>query len=210
MLEALLKGITFGLLLSISVGPVLFSIIKQSLNNGHKGGLAFIIGVSVSDISLVLLSNFFTRLFDSLKTYKTEVGIAGCVFLVSMGIYFLFFKKVKVNDEGKQVFKFRKRDYAKIFFSGYFMNTLNPSVFIFWITASTAVINHSVGQRVIIFITCLVWMLGTDFLKVMLAGKIRNRLTPHNIHILNRINGIILIVFGIALIWGLLIYGKRL
>jgi small neutral amino acid transporter SnatA (MarC family) len=53
-------------------------------------------------------------------------------------------------------------------------------------------------------------MLGTDILKVVLAGKIRNRLTPHNIHILNRINGIILIVFGIALIWGLLIYGKRL
>jgi len=210
MLEAFLKGITFGLLLSISVGPVLFSIIKQSLNNGHKGGLAFIIGVSASDITLVLISNLFTQLFESIKTYKTEVGIAGCVFLVTLGVYFLFFKKVKVNEEGQQIFKFRKRDYAKIFLSGYFMNTLNPAVFIFWITASTAVITHTVGQRLIIFITCLSWMLGTDILKVMLAGKIRTRLTPHNIHILNRINGFILIVFGIALIWGLLIYGKRL
>jgi len=210
MLEAMLKGLTFGLLLSISVGPVLFSIIKQSLNNGHKGGLAFILGVSASDISLVMVSNIFTRLFESLKAYKTEVGVAGCIFLVSMGVYFLFFKKVKVNEDGQQVFKFRKRDYAKIFFSGYLMNTLNPAVFIFWIPTSTAVISHSVRDRVIIFITCLTWMLGADILKVFLAGKIRNRLTPHNIHILNRINGIILIVFGIALIWGLLIYGKRL
>jgi threonine/homoserine/homoserine lactone efflux protein len=210
MLEALLKGITFGLLLSISVGPVLFSIIKQSLNNGLYGGLAFIIGVSASDISLVLVSNLFTHLFESLKVYKTEVGVAGCAFLVSLGIYFLFFKKVIVNEAGKQIFKFRKRDYVRIFLSGYFMNTLNPSVFIFWITTSTAVINHSMEQRIIIFTTCLAWMLGTDFLKVMLAGKIRNRLTPHNIHILNRINGVILIVFGIALIWGLLVYGKRL
>ncbi len=210
MLEAMLKGLTFGLLLSISVGPVLLTIIKQSLNNGHRGGLAFIAGVSASDITLLLVSNVFTELFNSLKSFKTEVGIAGCIFLVSMGVYFIFFKKVKVNEEGKQVFKMRKRDFAKIFFSGYFMNTLNPAVFIFWITTSTAVINHSVQERVIIFVTCLVWMLGTDFLKVMLAGKIRNRLTPHNIHILNRINGIILIVFGIALIWGLLLYGKRL
>jgi threonine/homoserine/homoserine lactone efflux protein len=210
MLEVMLKGLTFGLLLSISVGPVLFSIIKQSLNNGHRGGLAFVFGVSASDVTLVLVSNIFTRLFESLKTYKTEVGVVGCIFLVSMGIYFLFFKKVKVNDEGKQVFKFRKRDYAKIFLSGYFMNTLNPAVFIFWITTSTAVINHSIRDRVIIFTTCLVWMLGADILKVLLAGKIRNRLTPHNIHIINRINGIILIVFGVALIWGLLIYGKRL
>ncbi len=210
MLEVMLKGLTFGLLLSISVGPVLFSIIKQSLNNGHRGGLAFVFGVSVSDITLVLISNFFTELFESLKVYKTEVGVVGCIFLVSMGIYFLFFKKVKVNDEGKQVFKFRKRDYAKIFLSGFFMNTLNPAVFIFWITTSTAVINHSIGDKVIIFTTCLLWMLGADIFKVMLAGKIRNRLTPHNIHNINRLNGIILIVFGFALIWGLLIYGKRL
>jgi len=108
MLEVMLKGLTFGLLLSISVGPVLFSIIKQSLNNGHKGGLAFIFGVSASDITLVLISNIFTRLFNSLKEYKTEVGVAGCVFLVSMGISFLFFKKVKVNEAGKQVLSFQK------------------------------------------------------------------------------------------------------
>ncbi len=210
MLEAIIKGLGFGLLLSISVGPVLFSIIKQSLNNGHKGGLTFVFGVSASDITLVLVSNIFTELFNSLKEYKTEVGIGGCIFLVTTGIYFLFFKKVKVNEEGKQVFKFRKRDYAKIFLSGYFMNTLNPSVFIFWIYASTAVINHTIDERIIMFVTCLVWMLGADILKVFLAGKIRNRLTPHNIHILNRINGLLLIVFGIVMIWGLLIYGKRL
>jgi threonine/homoserine/homoserine lactone efflux protein len=210
MLEAMLKGLTFGLLLSIAVGPVLFSIIKQSLNNGHRGGFAFIIGVSVSDISLVLVSNIFTELFNSLKEYKTEIGVAGCVLLVSMGVYFLFFKKVKVNKEGKQVFKFRKSDYAKIFLSGFFMNTLNPAVLIFWITTSTAIISHSIQERIVIFVTCLTWMLGTDILKVFLAGKIRNRLTPHNIHIINRINGIILIVFGITLIWGLIVYGKRL
>lgn len=210
MIEAVLKGLGFGLLLSISVGPVLFSIIKQSLNNGHRGGFAFIAGVSVSDITLVLISNVFTELFNSLKVYKTEVGIAGCVFLVTLGIYFLFFKKVKVNEEGKQTFKFRKRDVAKIFFSGYLMNTLNPAVLIFWITTSTAVITHTINERIVIFATCLIFMLSADFIKVMLAGKIRNRLTPHNIHIINRINGIILIVFGIALIWGLLVYGKRL
>jgi threonine/homoserine/homoserine lactone efflux protein len=210
MIESILKGLTFGLLLSISVGPVLFSIIKQSLNNGHKGGLSFVFGVSASDVTLVLVSNIFTELFNSMKEYKTEVGVAGCAFLVSLGIYFLFFKKVKVDEAGKQIFKFRKRDIAKIFLSGYFMNTLNPSVFIFWIYASTAVVVHSINERIIIFTTCLVWMLGTDILKVFLAGKIRNRLTPHNIHIINRINGLLLVIFGIALIWGLIIYGKRL
>jgi threonine/homoserine/homoserine lactone efflux protein len=210
MFESIITGLGFGLLLSISVGPVLFSIIKQSLNNGHQGGFAFVAGVSASDVTLVLLSNIFTSLLESMKIYKTEIGVSGCIFLVSLGIYFLFFKKVKVNEEGRQVFKFRKRDFAKIFLSGYLMNTLNPAIFIFWITTSTAVITNTVNQRVIIFVTCLAWMLLSDIAKVLLAGKIRNRLTPHNIHIINRINGLILIIFGVALIWGLIIYGKRL
>lgn len=206
----MLKGLTLGLLLSISVGPVLFSVIKQSLNNGHKGGFAFVLGVSASDIALVLVSNIFTKLFESLKTYKTEIGIAGSIFLVTVGIFFLFFKKVKVNAEGKQIFKVRKRDFVKIFLSGFFMNTLNPAVFIFWITTSTALINHTINQRIIIFSTCLAWVLFGDIMKVMLAGKIRSRLNPHNIHIINKVNGVLLVIFGIALIWGLLVYGKRL
>lgn len=210
MLESMLKGLTLGLLLSISVGPVLFSVIKQSLNNGHKGGFAFVLGVSASDIALVLVSNIFTKLFESLKTYKTEIGIAGSIFLVTVGIFFLFFKKVKVNAEGKQIFKVRKRDFVKIFLSGFFMNTLNPAVFIFWITTSTALINHTINQRIIIFSTCLAWVLFGDIMKVMLAGKIRSRLNPHNIHIINKVNGVLLVIFGIALIWGLLVYGKRL
>src|ERR1700750_1284120 len=102
MIESLLKAITLGLLLSISVGPVMFSIIKQSLNNGHSGGMAFIIGVSASDITMILISNVFTQLFSAISSYKKEIGIAGSVFLISLGIFFLFFKKIKVNEEGKQ------------------------------------------------------------------------------------------------------------
>ncbi len=210
MFQALLKGITLGLLLSISVGPVIFSILKQSLNNGHKGGLAFIIGVSLSDITLVLISNVFTELFASLNEHKKIIGIAGSLLLVTVGVYFLFFKKVKVDVGGKQVFKFRKRDYIKIVISGFFMNMLNPAVLIFWLTTSTAFVTHTINQRIIIFTTCLVFVLTGDFAKVMLADKIRRRLTPHNIHIINRINGLILIVFGIVLVSGLIFYSDKL
>ena len=210
MVEAVLKGVTLGFLLSLAVGPVIFSIIKQSLNNGHKGGLAFVLGVSASDIALVLISNVFTELFSSISSHRTEIGIAGSVFLIVMGIYFLFFKKIKVDDRGQQIItRFRKRDYARIFLSGFFMNTLNPAIFLFWITTSTTFVNHTVKERIIIFTISLLFVLAADIAKVMLAGKIRNRLTPHNIHNINRLNGIILIGFGIALIWGLLAYANR-
>ena len=190
---------------------IVFSILKQSLNNGHTGGMAFIIGVSASDVTMVLVSNVFTELFSTLSTHKKEIGIAGSIFLISVGVYFLFFKKLKVNEEGQQVLvKFRKRDFARIALSGYLMNTLNPAVFLFWFTASTTFINHTLEQKLVLFIVCLAIVFSGDIAKVMLAGKIRKKLTPHNIHIINRVNGIILIFFGIALIWGLLTYADKL
>lgn len=210
MFEALLKGLTLGFLLSISVGPVIFSIIKQSLNSGHRGGIAFILGVSASDIALVLISNVFTQMFGYMVKHKNFIGIAGSVFLISMGVFFLFFKKVKVDDSGVQVLQLRKRDYIKTFLSGFFMNTLNPAVFIFWLTTSTTLITLSIENRIIAFITCLTFVLSTDFLKVMMAQKIRRKLTPHNIQILSRINGLVLLGFGMVLLWGLIFYSDKI
>ncbi len=208
MWEALLKGLTCGVWLSLSVGPVLFSIIKQSLNNGHRGGLAFVFGVSLSDISLVLVSTVFSQLFKKLTDYIVEIGIAGCIFLVSLGIYYLFFKKTNIKDAALPVLQFRKRDYAKIFLSGFLMNTLNPAVFLIWVAASTGTIEDTIQQRFTFFVTCLVFVLGSDIIKVFLAGKIRNRLTPRNIHIVGRVNGVILIVLGLLIIWDLLVLKK--
>ena len=210
LLAALLKGLTLGLLLSISVGPVIFSIIKQSLNHGHKGGFAFIAGVSASDVSIVIISNLFTQLFDNLLDYKVPIGIGGSALLIALGVYVTFFKKIKVSPDGMQVIQMETHHYVKIFLSGYFMNLLNPSVIGFWLLTSTSLVVLTLNYRLVVYITCLIVVVGFDVLKVMLAGKIREKLTAHNIHIINRISGLILIGFGIALIWGILSYGNEI
>jgi threonine/homoserine/homoserine lactone efflux protein len=210
MTEALLKGLTLGLLLSISVGPVLFSVIKQSLNNGHRGGIAFAAGVSASDIFLVLVSNVFTELFRTLKEYQQEIGIAGSIFLIGAGVYFLFFKKLKITVDGQTLAVHRKRDLAKISLTGFLMNLLNPAVIIFWLTISTTLVMETLSYRIIIYTTCLAVVLGGDIAKVFMAGKIRKRLTPHNIHNISRLNGLILIGFGLVLLWGLIFFADKL
>ena len=207
-IAALLKGLALGLMLSISVGPVIFSIIKQSLNHGHKGGFAFIAGVSASDITIVLISNLFTQMFENMLDYKVPLGIGGSALLIALGIYVTFFKKIAVNNDGMQIIQMETHHYVKIFLSGYFMNLLNPSVIGFWLLTSTSLLVHPLNYRLLVYLTCLVVVAGFDIFKVMLAGKIRQKLTPHNIHLINRISGMILIGFGIALIWGLLTYGN--
>lgn len=210
MIAALLKGLALGFMLSISVGPVIFSIIKQSINNGYKGGFAFIAGVSASDITLVLVSQIFTELFRSLLGYKTEIGVGGSILLIILGVYVFFFKKVQVNESGSHVIKMRKRDVVRTALSGYFMNTLNPSVIAFWLLIATSVVDLSINYRIVMFTTCLIVVLGADVAKVLLAGRLRQKLTPHNIHIINKLSGLILVGFGIALIVGTVFYSKKL
>jgi threonine/homoserine/homoserine lactone efflux protein len=90
MIEIIAKGLTIGLLLSLSVGPIFFSVIKQSLTNGHKGGLAFAFGVSASDITLVLLANVFgTILRLQVYAYRHRRECP----LILFGFTFCFFKK---------------------------------------------------------------------------------------------------------------------
>lgn len=201
MWQAIISGLTLGCILALSVGPVIFTIIKQSINNGHTGGLSFVAGVWLSDIILVVISNVFSALVATLlEEYGNVIGYLGSVFLVGVGVYYLFFKKVtlRTDAEGNAI-KFRKRDIFKIMSSGFLLNTLNPSVFFFWLGTASAFSKFDLSERLLIFSVCLALNIAADILKVMLAGKLRNKLTLHNISIINKISGIILGCFGIAL-----------
>ncbi len=207
MTEAIIKGLALGLLLAISMGPVIFSIIKQSISNGYKGGLSFVAGVSASDLTLVLVSNVFTELFNRLLRFEKIIGTGGSLLLIGIGVYFLFFKKLTVDEVGDGIQMKRKAgDYVRIFFAGYFVNTLNPGVIAFWFTWATAFITTPVNERIAIFASCLSIVLIADLLKVFLANRLRKKLTLKTINIINKFSGIILIVFGIVLIAGILFY----
>ena len=216
MFEPVLKGIALGLLLSISVGPVVFSIIKQSINNGHRGGYAFIAGVSASDISLVVICNVFTSLFNKAMHHEILIGVAGSILLTGMGLYNIFFRKVKTTDNGTHtVGALRPKDIVAIFFSGFFMNTLNPGALLFWLGATASISADALSKihpdqyRLVVFFTCLALIFSSDFVKVLLANKIREKLTTRNIHIINRISGLILIGFGIAIIVTMIIRNQH-
>ncbi len=205
-----MKGLALGFVLALSVGPIIFTIIKQSLNNGHKGGFSFVAGVWVSDILLVVLSNTVTTLVSEALEHTRVIAFGGSIFLIFMGVYFVFFKKVSLGkDPAGNDARFRKRDMARVFASGFIINTLNPGVIFFWLGNATVLsLNHTLRERIIIFSVCLLVNMSADVGKVMMAGKLRSKLTLKTLSIINRISGTILIGFGIALLWGVIFYHK--
>jgi threonine/homoserine/homoserine lactone efflux protein len=213
MLAPIIKGLLLGLILSISLGPVIFAILKQSITNGRRAGYIFVAGVSTSDIGLLLIANIFTSIFLLVLDHKAFIAMAGAGFLLLLGLYTLFFKKIKIEyDEKGEEKVFRKRDYLGIYISGFLMNTLNPSVFIFWfawtaaIGASAAETNNPIQYKFLVFATCLVFLLLSDLIKVALASRLRPSLTEKNLIWINRLSAIIILVFSAALFWGALKY----
>ena len=208
--EAIIKGLAMGLLLALSVGPVIFTVIKHSINNGKAGGFSFVVGVWVSDFILIVLSNAFSEMVTRLMDYKMEIGTIGSAFLIGMGLYYLFLKKVHLHPEDLNLPPMKSSDHAKIALQGFLLNTLNPAVMAFWLTAATAIaITHTPTERIIIFSTALALNIAADILKVRLAGKLRKKLTLKNVRLINKISGLILLIFGTVLLLGVVFFVKN-
>ena len=209
MIDALVKGLAISLLLIFSVGPVIFTILKQSINNGRAGGFSFVAGVWLSDLLWVVLSNVFSEIVNGLMDFKKPIAIVGSSFLMALGIFYLFFKKIHIKeDENKIVIT--AGTHAKLVLQGFLINTLNPALMFFWLTTATALAaTHSIQQRIVIFSTCLLINSASDIAKVLLANRLRTKLTEKNISLINKISGLILLIFAIVLIAGVLFTSSK-
>lgn len=202
MTEAVISGLLLGLALVFSVGPVIFTIFKLRINYGLSSAFFFIGGVWLSDLLWVITANLFGTLLESLTEHKLIVGTTGGIFLMSLGIYYLFFKKYHSKKELDQGIKIGNATHARLFATGFLLNTLNPGVIALWLAAATNSAGKPFEYIFITFSICLGMNVGADFFKINLAGKLRSKLNDKNISIVNKISGGLFLVFGIALIAG--------
>ena len=204
MTEAIISGLLLGFALAFSVGPVIFTIIKLRINYGLASAFYFMGGVWLSDIFWVVAANSFGGLFEGLVSHKKPIGVAGGIFLISLGLYYLLFKKYHSKEELDKGVKIGNATHARLFITGFLINTLNPGVIALWFAAATKSLSNTFDERVVIFSICLLLNMSADFLKINLAGRLRKKLTDRNISIINKISGLMFIIFGAVLILGVI------
>lgn len=209
MTDAIISGLLLGLALVFSVGPVIFTIIKLRISYGLVSAFYFIGGVWLSDIFWVVIANAFSGLFESLVSHKEPIGIAGGVFLISLGIFYLFFKKYHSKEELDKGVKIKSTTHLRLFITGYLINTLNPGVIALWFAAATKSLSNTFDERWMIFSLCLSLNMLADMFKINLAGRLREKLTDRNITIINKVSGSMFLIFGIVLIIGVIWAAKR-
>jgi threonine/homoserine/homoserine lactone efflux protein len=162
-----------------------------------------VLGVSLSDILYVTVANLMSPLMNMLSRYDTWLAYGGSVILMAMGVNGLFKKQIPKRP-GEEVITLTGGHYFRIWLSGFLINTINPGVVINWLAAVKIVSKTTADYspqadtiyRIIFFGTCLILVLGIDFLKVFLADKIRGWLTLRRIMILNKISAACLLGIG--------------
>lgn len=198
MLQAIVSGLMLGLFLAISVGPILFTVIKHSLNNGMAGGFCFVAGIWLSDILLVLASNVFSNYTTHFaNAYVKQIGYGGGLLLLGLGGYYFFYKPAVLAPLQAGMQNNRHLKMATLFVTGFLINVLNPILFFEWLTAATVFAStYTINERIAAFAVCLLVNMLSDVLKVVLAGKIRSKLTVNTLQVINRSTGLALIICG--------------
>ncbi len=199
IIDAIVKGLLLGLFMSISVGPTLFAVIRYSMNHSYKAGVAFILGVSLSDIMYVTIANVAASWLEILNDHKTIIAYLGAALLIVMGLFGIF-DKYKPKRPSSTPMTISGAHYFRIWGSGFLINTINPGVVITWLAAVTATANTTSFYRFVLFGCCLGLILSVDFCKVFLADAIRRKLTLRRILYLHRISAACILTIGIALL----------
>jgi len=198
MIEPIVSGITFGLLLSIMLGPVFFALLQTSLHEGFKAGSFLAFGVFLSDTALIGVCYFFAAQLDLLEQNQLMMGIMGGSLLIIFGIV-NFFKKIKV----KEVDDDKKTVHAKFIAQGFFLNIFNPAVLLFWlgVVGIVSLKDHYTRIHTLVFFCSLLFtVFATDLLKSFVSHRIKNILKENVILWINRTVGLVLTAFGLHMI----------
>lgn len=199
-LFVILEGILFGFTLSLLIGPAFFALLQTSIKRGFKQGLAFAFGVALSDISCIFLTYLGVSQFIASSTYTDYIGIAGGGMLIFFGVY-EFVHKDKISHDPDAVYAPRVITYV---IKGFFMNLANPFVFILWLTATgvfAAKYGKSITDFILFFGMTITTVFSADTLKAFVANKIKQLLNPKVFLWVHRVAGIILLIFGVVLIY---------
>jgi threonine/homoserine/homoserine lactone efflux protein len=129
------------------------------------------------------------------------MGIMAGTVLIIFGA--LYFKKPPVSKSTEEVDVYVPSTKAMLL-KGFFLNILNPAVWLIWlgnVTAVSKTLNYSVINMIIFFGITLGLVLLVEFAKVSAAEKLKKFLTDRIMHTVNIITGILLVIFGIVLIY---------
>jgi len=183
---------------ALAPGPTFFANITEGTKSGAKSGLAFSVGHTIFEFTLVMLLALTLQTVSSEPLIKLVVGVAGGVALLGFGFWQIR-EGVALKRDVKKKENIQSKNPLLL---GLLFTGLNPYFIIWWLTAGMPLIENALAVAsfagVLIMYASHVWMdyvwlTGTAYL----AKKGTNLTGRKGYRILIVIFGIILVFFGL-------------
>jgi threonine/homoserine/homoserine lactone efflux protein len=194
-----LKGVVIGLSMAIPVGPIGILCIRRTLVEGRISGLVSGVGVAIADMVYGSIAGFgLTFISDFLITQQKWLRLVGGVFLCTLGLKVYWAKLVEWD------MPIGAKGLVSHFISTFLLTLTYPiTILVFLGIFAGLGIGHMKDNGISIAALVLGVFAGSMLWWVILSsiiGSMRDRFNLHALKWVNRISGILLMIFGLALL----------
>lgn len=198
VVEYLIKGLLFGMILQISVGPVCVSVLQKGITESFWKAFVMIWGVVVADSAYIVLALLGISGVMQFQTVRLGVGLAGAALLLYFGVQNLLARESsfgQVDTTNRLGGSFRY---------GFLLTISNPLTILFWagvfggLIASTQFPSPADVYLFAAGCICatLIFLTVVAALGRFVGGYVRQ---PSLLVWLNRVVGLVLIAFAVKL-----------
>lgn len=203
------EGVLLGLTLAtfFGFGPAFFALVQTSIHRGFGPAALLAIGIFLNDVVMVVLCLMGAVQIVTAPSNYFWFGISSGIILIIFGLV-TYTRKVNepkdtADDDVDIPMQVNGPRWFTYIAKGFFMNIVNPFVWIFWVGVVVGISARMGGddtKLTTFFSGTLIIVLLSDLLKAYGAYSIKRFFTSKMIGLLNKIAGIGLIIFGFFLI----------
>jgi threonine/homoserine/homoserine lactone efflux protein len=181
------------------LGPVFFTILRNSHKYGIKAGFYTAFGILISDVVILLICLTFTR-----ELVESQVDKAWLKWSAAGILLFLSYRFLTNPNKTQYQANNSKLGAGNFisFYQGFLVNFVNPFVFVVWIGFISLAhsITNSDTEFYTFLIAILIGIFITDGLKAFASQRILHRINQAWVSYLYKVLGIILIAIAMRLI----------
>jgi len=198
----ILKGLQFGMLLQFAVGPMCLMVFNASTTYGFVSSLALVFAIALIDAVYIVLSSVGVAAIINRAKVKSAIKLGGCLVLVLFGANIISgaFNLSFLPD----IALFSNASSENLFVQGLLLTASNPLTIVFWSGMfSTQMIENGWNKKQLFFFGAGCVMATIIFLAMIafLGSTLGGFLPQAIIRFLNVAVGIVLIFFGIRMLW---------
>jgi threonine/homoserine/homoserine lactone efflux protein len=192
-----IAGITLGIIEGIKPGPLLTTVIKETLTNGFRGGMRAASAPIFTDGPLIIFSIFLAGWIATQPLILCCISLVGAVFLTRMGMECFSLDLPEINSE--------EVDISKSFMRGIITNLLNPSVYVFWFLVGGPIMAIAADKEPIAPVAYAVsFLISIVLVKITIAysfSKAKGNISSKNYQLALRICGVAMLLFAISFVY---------